>query len=248
MALASYCENVNSGSLSERGPGALAAWVSSFAPSTAVFHRSGSDYGAKCDFRMTERECRHAPQSSQVHTSVSRRAALHGIAAYSGLLLFSPLAPVLAFDDQMENCVSDSLGLSIDYPVGWYRSERGGKLVLLNLKQVIAATLSKKPVRLSPKPDPYGAAYEMVRDRIEKEGAMIVIKEAAFEPDNTLLFRFEATTEMPDGDSVVRFGLSRCLPSKDGESAIACIITMPKQSWDELRPLADRMMSSLKLV
>lgn len=222
------------------------AWLPTYTPS--IFKgRSGPECLAKCNICMAGGDLQHVTQNQAAPLAVSRRVVLQSIALLGLRYLASPV-PALAFDDGMETFVWKSLNVSVDYPVGWFRSERGGKLVLLNLKQVLAATLSKKQVILSPLPDPYSAAYDMVRDRIEQEGAEIVIKDAAFDADNALIFRFEATTEMPNGDSVVRLGISRCIPSKDRKSSISCVVTMPKESWEDLRPIADRIIRSMKFV
>lgn len=224
------------------------AWVSNFIPPVKGVLRARSKDAAICHLRMTEQShVRSADRSQASLSNVSRRRILQTLLSCSGLVLY-PGMPAVAFDNQMEKFTSKSLHLSVEYPKEWFRSERGGTLVLLNLKTVIAATLSVKAVKLKPLPDPFSAAFDMVRDRIEREGAEILIKEAAFDPDGALVFRFEASTLMPDGSSVVRFGLSRCIPSLDGRSAVACIVTYPKESVDELQPQAERIMRSVQLV
>lgn len=161
--------------------------------------------------------------------------------------MLHPVLPAIAFNEPLETFTSKPLHFSVDYPTNWFRSERNGSLLLVNLKDAIAATISPKPVKLKQFPDPFSAAYEMIRDRVENEGAEIFVKEAAFDADDALVFRFEANSPKPNGDVIVRFGLSRCIPSRDGQFAFVCIVTAPKESWDDLRPLADRIVRSIRL-
>lgn len=179
--------------------------------------------------------------------NVPRRHFLHVLVLSCSGLILGPASPAAAFNGPLETFKSKSLHVSVEYPKNWFRSERNGSLVIVNLKDGIAATISPKRVKLKPFPDPFSAAYDMVRDRVENEGAEIFIKEAAFGPDDALVFRFEANTVHLNGDVTVRFGLSRCIPSQEGEFAIACIVTLPKESWDELQPMADRIVRSVRL-
>lgn len=80
--------------------------------------------------------------------------------------------------------------------------------------------------------------------RIEREAAQIFIKEAAFQ-DDALHFRFESDTSMPNGDLIVRYGIAVCLPRAD--HLVSCVFTAPKGSWDTYLPIAEELLSSLRL-
>lgn len=177
--------------------------------------------------------------------SASRRAFLHTLATGTIVNLLNSKVTQAATDVLKETFESPQLHVGVSYPKGWFRSERDGSIVMINVLQVIAATVSRRPVGLSPRPDPFSAAYDFVRDRIEKEGADIIIKEAAFDGD-VLSFKFQAETLLPNGVTLVRLGIGRALPSTRGEDPAVCIVTTPKETWDDLAPIATGIVSSLR--
>lgn len=164
-------------------------------------------------------------------------------------LLTTPATDILnaaTAAEQFETFRFSPLNIVIEYPKSWFRSERRGSLVIVNLKDVIAATVSRKALRLERTADAFSVAYDAVRDRIEEEGSELILKEASFEDDGALLFRFQTETLKPNGDVVRRVGVGRGVA--EGDETVVCIVTGPREGWGGVEDVAARVVGSLRVI
>lgn len=111
----------------------------------------------------------------------------------------------------------------------------------------MAATVSKKHVELQQGSDPFSIAFELVRDRIEEEGSDIALKKARFGEDGALVFNFVGETIKPNGDVVVRYGVGKCLNGKHEGESIVCIVTAPKEKWEQVKGDAEAIVGSFRV-
>lgn len=160
-------------------------------------------------------------------------------------LAFRAKHPVHAFTD-VQRFTFTPLDATIEYPRSWFRSQKKGTLVVVNLKDVVAAAVSRKRIKLRQDSDPYSTAFELVRDRIE-EGSDIALKRARFEEDGALVFNFVGETLKSNGDVVVRYGVGKCLNGKNEGEGIVCIVTAPKEKWEQVKGDAEAIVMSFRV-
>lgn len=132
------------------------------------------------------------------------------------------------------------LDISLSYPSSWFRSVRQNSLVLNYLPDVIAAVVSRTEIAVDDTSDPFGIAYDLLRDRIEKEGEDIALREASWGADSALRFAFRVLLSRPNGDVVERNGIGKALPS-----GAVVIITVPKEKWKALKPMVNEIVESM---
>lgn len=171
----------------------------------------------------------------------TRRAATIAFAlgAAGAFLPHSTAAPAL------RTLSSTDLRMALTFPAQWFVSERAGRVVVGNLADVVVATVLSRRIRLQEGSDPYSLAYELVRDRVEQEGAFVSIKDARRDT-GALRFVFDVETAMPDGSTIVRHGIGAGIPSADGASTLSCILTAPMPDWARLSNISEAVVSSLK--
>eukprot|EP00177_Eucheuma_denticulatum_P002087 GFKZ01003731.1.p2 GENE.GFKZ01003731.1~~GFKZ01003731.1.p2 ORF type:complete len:234 (-),score=35.05 GFKZ01003731.1:4349-5050(-) len=198
-------------------------------------------YQPLCSLKYQSSIPTHTVQSVR---NSSRRAFLLAVAflTTTGAEVFKASAAAELF----ETFTFSPLKIVIEYPKSWFRSERRGSLVIVNLKDVIAATVSRKALRLERTADAFSMAYDFVRDRIEEEGSELILKEASFDEDGALMFRFRTETLKPNGDVVQRVGVGKGVT--EGDEAVVCIVTGPKEGWGEVEEVATRVVGSLRVI
>lgn len=199
----------------------------------------------KARLQVCNSKLSRAPPS--LHALPSRRTLLFTAAYISAAYLFlTPELPASAFTD-VQRFTFAPLNATVEYPKSWFRSQKKSALTIVNLKDTVAATVSKKKVELRQESDPFSVAFELVRDRVEEEGSDIAVKKAWFEERGALVFSFVGETLQANGDVVVRHGLGRSLKGNNEGERIVCIVTAPKEKWERVKDDAEGIVRSLKV-